>query len=137
MIPKRRPDGTLPPGIYRATITEILAAYLPVNQQRQILNDSLKRVVEELRKLDPSLVIFVDGSYVTSYVTQKAEPNDVDLLIVTTRFSARRIIGYLDQICPVKVVSMDITVEPALPNVVFDLFTETRRGRRKGIIQLQ
>lgn len=133
MIPKRRPDGTLPPGIYRATITEILAAYLPVNQQRQILNDSLKRVVEELRKLDPSLVIFVDGSY----VTQKAEPNDVDLLIVTTRFSARRIIGYLDQICPVKVVSMDITVEPALPNVVFDLFTETRRGRRKGIIQLQ
>ena len=133
MIPKRRPDGTLPPGVYQATIAEILAAYPPVNQQRQILNDSLQRAVEELRKLDPSLVIFVDGSY----VTQKAEPNDVDLLVVTTRFSARRIIGYLDQVCPVEAVSLDITVEPALPSIVFDLLTETRRGRRKGIIQLQ
>ena len=133
MIPKRRSDGTLPPGVYQATIAEILAAYPPVNQQRQILNDSLQRAVEELRKLDPSLVIFVDGSY----VTQKAEPNDVDLLIVTTRFSARRIIGYLDQVCPVEAVSLDITVEPALPSIVFDLLTETRRGRRKGIIQLQ
>ena len=133
MIPKRRSDGTLPPGVYQATIAEILAAYPPVNQQRQILNDSLQRAVEELRKLDPSLVIFVDGSY----VTQKAEPNDVDLLVVTTRFSARRIIGYLDQVCPVEAVSLDITVEPALPSIVFDLLTETRRGRRKGIIQLQ
>ena len=133
MIPKRRSDGTLPPGVYQATIAEILAAYPPVNQQRQILNDSLQRAVEELRKLDPSLVIFVDASY----VTQKAEPNDVDLLIVTTRFSARRIIGYLDQVCPVEAVSLDITVEPALPSIVFDLLTETRRGRRKGIIQLQ
>jgi predicted nucleotidyltransferase len=132
VIPKRRRDGTLPPGIYQATIDEILTTYPPVNQQRQILNDSLQRAIEELRKLDPSLVIFVDGSY----VTRKAEPNDVDLLIVTTRLSARRIIGYLDQVCPVEAVSLDITVEPALPNVVFDLFTETRRGQSKGIIRL-
>lgn len=132
MIPKLRPDGTLPPGVYQAAIAEILAAYPPVNQQRQILNDSLQRVIEELRKLDPSLVIFVDGSY----ITRKAEPDDVDLLIVTTRLSARRIIGFLDQVCPVEAVSLYINVEPAMPNVVFDLFTETRRGKSKGIIQL-
>ena len=132
MIPKRRRDGTLSPGVYQATIAEILAAYPAANQQRQILNDSLQRAVEELRRLDPSLVIFVDGSY----VTQKAEPNDVDLLIVTTQLSARRILNYLDQVCPVEAVSLDITVEPVLPNVVFDLFTETRRGHSKGIIHL-
>jgi predicted nucleotidyltransferase len=132
VIPKRRPDGTLPPGTYQATIDELLAAYPPINEQRQILNDSVQRAVEELRKLDPSLVIYVDGSYVTS----KAEPNDVDVLIISTRFSARNLIRYLDQVCPVEAVSLDITVEQSLPSVVFDLFTETRRGLSKGIIQL-
>lgn len=62
MIPQRRPDGTLPPGIYQATMGELLAEYPPINEQRQILNDSLRRVVEELRKLDPSFDIYVDGS---------------------------------------------------------------------------
>lgn len=132
MIPPRRPDGTLPPGIYRATIEELLAACPPVNEQRRILNDSLQRAVEELRKLDPSLEIYVDGSYVTN----KAEPNDVDVLIVATHFSARRLIHHLDQACPVEAVSLDINVEPGLPSVVFDLFTETRGGVSKGIIQL-
>jgi Family of unknown function (DUF6932) len=132
MIPKRRRDGTLPPGVHQATIDEVMSAFPPSNQQRQILNDSLQRVAEELQKLDPSLIIFINGSY----VTHKAEPNDVDMLIVTMRFSARRIINHLDQVCPVEVVSIDITVEPSLPSVVFDLFTETRRGRHKGIIQL-
>lgn len=132
MIPKRRSDGTLPPGVYQATIDEVLTTYLPTNQQRQILNDSLRRVVEELRMLDASLLIFIDGSYVTS----KAEPNDVDILLVTTQISTRTIILHLDQVCPVEAVSLDITAEPTLPSGVFDLFTKTRRGIEKGIIQL-
>lgn len=81
MIPTLRSDGTLPPGVHVATIDDVLAAYPPANQQRQILNDSLRCAVEELQKLDASLVIYVDGSYVTN----KAEPNDVDLLIVSPR----------------------------------------------------
>jgi Family of unknown function (DUF6932) len=39
-------------------------------------------VVDQLWRLDPTLVILVDGSYVTA----KAEPNDIDLLIITTTY---------------------------------------------------
>jgi hypothetical protein len=66
VIPPLRANGTLPPGILTATIDELVAAYPPINEQRQILNDSLQRAVEELRKLDSSFVIFVDGSYITN-----------------------------------------------------------------------
>ena len=130
MIPKLRPDGTLPPGTYQATIDEVLVAYPPINEQRQILNDSLQRVVEELHNVDPSLVIYLDGSY----ITRKAEPNDLDLLIISRKSSALDLVQLLDQVCPVEAVSVDITVEPSMPNVVFDLFTETRRGQSKGIL---
>ena len=132
MIPKLRPDGTLPSGIYQATIDEILAAYPPINEQRQILNDSLQRVVEELHNADASLVIYLDGNY----ITRTAEPNDLDLLIISGQSSARDLVQLLDQVCPVEAVSVDITVESSMPNVVFDLFTETRRGQAKGILQV-
>lgn len=124
-----RRDGTLPPGVHRATIDEVLAAYPPATQQRQILNDSLQRAVLELRALDASLTIYVDGSY----VTDKLDPGDVDLLVVTARFSARTLVQHLDQVCPVEAVSLDVHVEPTMPNILFDLFTTTRAGQDKGI----
>jgi len=132
MIPAFRPDGTLPPGTHSATLDEVFTVYLPRNQQRQILNDSLRQAVIALRALDPAIMIYVDGGYITS----KAEPNDVDLLIITNRFSTLAIVTYLDQVCPVEAVSLDINVEQGIPNVVFDVFTTTRRGQDKGIILL-
>ena len=132
-LPSLRADGLLPPGTHRATLHEVLTAYPARTQQRQILNDSMQRVAEEVQHLDPTIVIYVDGSY----VTRKAEPNDVDLLLVTPTFTEEYIKRYLTQVCPVELVSLDITVESQLPSVIFDLFTESRRGQAKGIIQLQ
>jgi hypothetical protein len=130
VVPRFRRDGTLPSGVYQATVDEFLAPYPPVNQQRQVLNDSLRRVAEELRKLDPLLVIYIDGSYITS----KDEPNDVDLLAVTAHHSTRALVNHLNRVCPVEAVSLDINAEPAMPNPIFDLFTETRTGKRQGIL---
>lgn len=107
VLPPLRSDGSLPSGIHPATLDELMAAYPPVNEQRQLLNDSVRRAIEELFRLDPSLVILVDGSYITS----KAEPNDVDLLIISTRYTEPKLIAYLDQVCPVEAVSLDINVE--------------------------
>jgi len=72
------------------------------------LNDAVQRAVKELQNLDPSFVIYVDGSYVTS----KAAPNDVDLLVMTDRFLETEVQQYLDQACPVEAVSLDVNVEP-------------------------
>jgi hypothetical protein len=79
MIPPLQSDGTPLPGTHDATRDELLAAYPAGNAQRHMLNDSLSVVVNQLWRLDPTLVILVDGSYVTA----KAEPNDIDLLIIT------------------------------------------------------
>lgn len=97
-----------------------------------MLNDSLVRVVDQLWQLDPSLIIFVDGSYVTG----KAEPNDIDLLIITARYNELSLRQYLDRVCPVEATSMHIYVEPRAPSALLDFFTTTRRGFAKGIIEL-
>jgi len=109
-----------------------MAAIFQYNEQRQILNDSLQRAVEELRKLDPSLVIYVDGSYMTS----KAEPNDVDLLIKTDRYLETELQQHLHQVCPVEAVSLDINVEPTTSPYLLDFLMTDDYGRAKGILQL-
>lgn len=132
MIPLRRPDGTLPPGIYQTTLDDLLLAYPPINEQRQILNDTAQRAVKELQNLDPSFVIYVDRSHVTS----KAEPNDVDLLVMTDRFLETEVQHYLDQSCPVEAVSLDVNVEPTTSAYLLDFLTTDDYGRAKGILQL-
>lgn len=132
MIPPLRSDGTLPPVTHRAMLADVLIAYPAGNQQRQMLNDSLVQVVNQLWRLDPTLIIFVDGSY----VTEKAEPNDIDLLIITMRYNELSLQQYLDRVCPVEAVSVHIYVEPLLPNAMLVFFTMTRLGTIKGIIEL-
>src|SRR5579885_1028905 len=132
MIPPLRSDGTLPPGVHHATLAEVLITYPPRNQHRQLLNDSVTQVVDQLWRLDPTLTIFVDGSYVTG----KAEPNDIDLLIITMRYNELLLQQYLDRVCPVEAVSVHIYVEPQLPSALLDFFTTTRLGVTKGIIEL-
>lgn len=132
MIPHQRPDGTLPPGIYQVTIDELLTAYPPINEQRQVLNDSLLRAVKELRRLAPSFAIYVDGSYVTS----KAEPNDVDLLIKTDRYLETEVQQHLERVCPVEAISLDINVEPTTSAYLLDFLMTDDYGRAKGILQI-
>ncbi len=132
MIPRLRSDGTLPPGVHQTTLAELFAIYPSTNQQRQILNDSLRRVVTELRALDSSMLIYVDGSFVTN----KREPNDVDILIITSQYDTLALLKYLELTCPVEMVSIGLYVEPSSHNVMLDFFTTTRLGQAKGIILL-
>jgi hypothetical protein len=67
--------------MHHASLAELLAAYPARNPQRQQLNDAPTAVADHLWRLDPTLTILVDGRYVTA----KAEPNDIDLLIITLR----------------------------------------------------
>jgi hypothetical protein len=133
MLSPLRSDGTLPHGTHNATLDELLAAYPARNPQRQMLNDSLRVVVDQLWQLDPTLVILVDGSYVTA----KAEPNDIDLLLITATYTELAIQQYVDQACPVEAVSVHLYAEPQLPSALLTFFTTTRLGRPKGIVQLR
>ena len=92
--------------MHDASLAEVLAKFPAQNLQRQQLNDALKVVVERLWQLDSTLTILVDGSY----ATVKAEPNDVDLLLISARYNELSVQQYLDQVCPVEAISMHFYV---------------------------
>ena len=76
-IPLLRDDGTLPPGIYRATFTETFAVF-GQGAARQDKAELLKIVVEAARQYPTIKRVLVWGSFVTN----KPDPNDLDYSIV-------------------------------------------------------
>ena len=71
MIPTPNAIGELPPGVHPATLTEIEAVF--VTPPRRHLFDGLRRTVQNLSAAGVRRV-FIDGSFVTT----KADPNDID-----------------------------------------------------------
>ena len=72
MIPAPNAIGELPPGIHTATLTEV-EAVLVTTPRRRRLCEGLRRAVQNLHAAGVRRV-FIDGSFVTT----KADPNDVD-----------------------------------------------------------
>ena len=77
-LPAFNEDGDLPPGVYRATMTEVLERFGQGSIQRRAVADRLKRIYElvaSTRQLTRSIVF-------GSFVTAKAEPNDADIVLL-------------------------------------------------------
>jgi hypothetical protein len=71
-------NGVLPPGTYPATINEIWATFDQARSMtRPALNLVLQHAVALIWAKDPTALIYVDGSYITS----KVDPEDVDLAV--------------------------------------------------------
>ena len=78
MIPKLF-DGVLPIGIYTCTLDEVAHFFGRFNRsdQRPRLTEKLKQYVIDVRKSGIANAVIVDGSY----ITQKPEPGDIDLIL--------------------------------------------------------
>jgi hypothetical protein len=72
MIPSPNAAGELPPGVHIATTEEVEAMFV-TTPRRRLLFDGLRRALQNLQTAGVRRV-FIDGSFVTT----KAEPNDVD-----------------------------------------------------------
>lgn len=72
MIPAPNALGELPPGIHTATLAEV-EAVLITTPRRSRLFEGLQRALQNLQAAGVRRV-FIDGSFVTT----KADPNDVD-----------------------------------------------------------
>lgn len=73
-------NGLLPQGVYDCTLDEIGARFgrFQTTDRRIRLFEKLRALVEEERQAGLAIEIIVDGSF----VTDKPEPGDIDLLIV-------------------------------------------------------
>lgn len=79
-IPPLDVDGYLPEGIHNCTLNELQSRFgedIDV-ACRSLLCSKLCEYVQELRSTERDFVLLVDGSFVTS----KAQPNDIDLILI-------------------------------------------------------
>jgi len=77
VIPAFDSNGNLPPGIHRCTVDEIVTRFGHGSSERQVETSQLVQFVDWARQAGVRRLL-VNGSYITS----KAEPNDVDLVVL-------------------------------------------------------
>ena len=73
-------DGVLPDGVHVCTLDEVAERFgrLQGSDQRLKLTEALTRYIKEVRSLGVATAVIIDGSYVTI----KAQPSDIDMILV-------------------------------------------------------
>ena len=77
-LPASSPSGYLPPGIHRATLSEIVARFGSATPRRQTLADRLQTLITLARATGRLRRVFVWGSF----VTDKSFPGDLDVFLL-------------------------------------------------------
>jgi predicted nucleotidyltransferase len=77
-LPAFNEDGDLPPGVHGATLSEVLARFGQGSVQRCAVADRLTRLYQLAASTRQVTRFVVFGSFVTA----KAEPNDIDIILL-------------------------------------------------------
>jgi hypothetical protein len=77
-LPAFNEEGDLPPGIHRATLSEALERFGQGSIQRCAVSDRLNRLYQLVASTGQLARFIVFGSFVTA----KADPNDVDVFLL-------------------------------------------------------
>jgi hypothetical protein len=77
-LPAFDEEGDLPPGVYRATLAEVLERFGQGSARRCAMSDRLSRLYQLVVSTGQLARFIVFGSFVTA----KDEPNDVDILLL-------------------------------------------------------
>lgn len=76
-LPQLNENGHLPPGIHDGSRDDLTERFGQSPRRRELL-ENLRRYLAELQKWPLAQAVLVDGSFVTDI----AEPNDIDLVLV-------------------------------------------------------
>jgi hypothetical protein len=77
-LPAFNEDGDLPPGVYLATLAEVLERFGQGSVQRCLVADRLNRLYQLVISTGQLARFIVFGSFITA----KNEPNDVDVILL-------------------------------------------------------
>jgi hypothetical protein len=141
MIPAFRDDGYLPEGIHIATEAEVTFRFGAATARRRRLVLRLRRWLD-LSRLTHARRFLVDGSFVTT----KAEPKDVDAVVLLADDFEQQISDGID--AALELEEMLLTRRPEEIFAAEDthdwdewveFFTRTREsdGRRKGLVEIE
>jgi hypothetical protein len=140
-IPAFRPDGYLPLGVHLASEADVVFRFGTATKKRRLLVLRLRRWIELARAVAARRLL-VDGSFATA----KAEPDDVDaVLLLPADFQEQIIRGSSSAM---ELEAMLLTRQPEEIFAAEDdadwadwieFFTRTREadGRRKGLVEIR
>ena len=144
-IPVLNEDGLLPPGVHDCTLEEVATRFgrFQSSDRRSRLFAALRAFLDELRRSGIFEALLINGSFVTA----KAAPNDIDLILVLrTSHSFREDLPPLayNLVRPAKARKrwgFDVVVAKADSEAyvaAVDLFQQVRNepGRKKGLLRI-
>lgn len=140
-IPEFRADGYLPEGVHPATEAEVLFRFGSSTPRRRFLALRLRRWLELARAVG-AIRFFVNGSFVTA----KAQPGDVDAVVLLTKDFELGVQALLEP--ALELEEMLVTRQPEELFAAEDeedwlgwieFFTRTREAddRRKGVVEIE
>ena len=77
-LPEFNEEGDLPPGVHCATLSHVLGRFGQGSVQRRAAADRLNRIYQLVTSTGQLARFVIFGSFVTA----KAEPNDVDIILL-------------------------------------------------------
>lgn len=77
-LPPLNPAGDLPPGVHHATVSDVLARFGAPSARRRLIGLRLQKILSLLNSTGHVARLLVFGSF----VSDKEEPNDLDLFLV-------------------------------------------------------
>jgi len=140
VIPKFRADDYLPEGLYLASEAEIIFRFGSPTRRRRLLTIRLRRWIE-LARLVGAQRLLIDGSFVTA----KAEPHDIDSVILLPLDFQEQLEKGIE--AALELEDMILTRHPEEIfaaedetdwNEWIEFFSRTREadGRRKGLVEI-
>src|SRR5579885_1760154 len=89
ILPAFNAEGDLPPGVHRATLSQVLERFGRGTARRRAVADRLNRIYQLAASTGQLARFFVFGSFITA----KAEPNDVEVLLMEDGFDLAAVTG--------------------------------------------
>jgi hypothetical protein len=79
-IPNFNEQGLLPPGIYDSSLEEIAERFgtFQLSDRRPRFHEKLQAFLQQVRSINLAIGVILNGSF----ITRKADPNDIDLILV-------------------------------------------------------
>jgi len=140
-IPPFRPDGYLPEGVYVCSEAEVIFRFGSARRRRRRLILRLRRWVALARQVGATRLL-VDGSF----VTEKAEPHDIDTVILLPQDFHQQLAQEYEPALELEEMLLtrrpeEIFAAEDEPDwaewVAFFSRTRERDGRRKGLVEIR
>ena|SRR6266496_1344261 len=131
MIPEFDENGNLPEGIHPATLDEIDARFGRETETRKAQMQSIRWLIELVGRDDVRRII-LNGSFVTDV----AEPNDVDCALFVGPDFGRRGVSAKEWNEGLPFIHFDIVDQVVLDDYVNRIFAFGRGRQAKGMIEV-